>query len=308
MTLAFNSYATETLVNEAMRSITYSNGASNPPGSVQIDWTFSDGGVSGAGAQTAAGSTTVTINHAPTVSGTPSITGTEDTSYTFQATDFNFADADGDSPQSVKITELPSNGTLIYDPSGAGSTVSTNQTISFADIVAGKLTFVPVAGAAGSSYATFKYQVSDGKVFSADATMTVAVSAVNDGAATVAGGGVAFASLTATPKVGVQVDGTVATLTGRMASPTTAARCISGSRRTTARTGPDLGSSSASGALRRAQPRPENICASWSRSLTIRALCATHLVVAPADRSRQRPDRDIQPIGCNRPGQHRRAG
>lgn len=53
--LAFNSSATNDLVNEAMRQIAYSNPNDIPPVSVQIDWTFDDGSLQ------ASGSTTVSI-------------------------------------------------------------------------------------------------------------------------------------------------------------------------------------------------------------------------------------------------------
>ena len=71
--LTFNGNATEARVNEAMRSIAYANTSDAPPGSVQIDWSFSDGnaGTQGTGgAKLAAGSTTVGItanNDAPVV-------------------------------------------------------------------------------------------------------------------------------------------------------------------------------------------------------------------------------------------------
>ncbi|MCP3916959.1 MAG: DUF4347 domain-containing protein, partial [bacterium] len=49
--LTFNSNATNTLVNQAMQQIAYSNSSDAPPASVQIDWTFNDGntGAQGAG-------------------------------------------------------------------------------------------------------------------------------------------------------------------------------------------------------------------------------------------------------------------
>ncbi|MBY4677661.1 DUF4347 domain-containing protein [Marinobacterium arenosum] len=80
LTLGFNGNATQTLVNEAMRSIAYSNSSDAPPASVQIDWTFDDGnsGAQGTGgALAASGSTTVSItaaNDAPTISGLDNIT------------------------------------------------------------------------------------------------------------------------------------------------------------------------------------------------------------------------------------------
>ena len=64
LVLTFNSNATNTLVNQAMQQIAYSNTSDTPPPSVQIDWTFDDGniGAQGSGAALAgSGSTTVTI-------------------------------------------------------------------------------------------------------------------------------------------------------------------------------------------------------------------------------------------------------
>jgi len=71
LTLTFGSAATEALVNKTMQQIAYANLSDAPPGTVLIDWTFSDGntGAQGTGGPlTATGSTTVTIigvNDAP---------------------------------------------------------------------------------------------------------------------------------------------------------------------------------------------------------------------------------------------------
>ena len=63
LVLNFDSGTTNAEVNEAMRSIAYSNSSTSPPASVQIDWTFDDGGDSvttqGGAALQATGSTTV---------------------------------------------------------------------------------------------------------------------------------------------------------------------------------------------------------------------------------------------------------
>ncbi|HSI52540.1 MAG: hypothetical protein ACAH21_05745 [Ramlibacter sp.] len=64
LTATFNSNATQDRVNEALSSIGYANVSDEPPSSVQIDWTFSDGnaGVQGTGgALHAVGSTTIEI-------------------------------------------------------------------------------------------------------------------------------------------------------------------------------------------------------------------------------------------------------
>ncbi len=73
LTIQFNSNATQAWVNEALSALAYSNTADQPPASVPIDWTFSDGntGAQGTGgALKAFGSTTVnitSINDAPTL-------------------------------------------------------------------------------------------------------------------------------------------------------------------------------------------------------------------------------------------------
>jgi uncharacterized delta-60 repeat protein len=81
LVITFNASATETLVNQAMRSLAYSNAGTFPPASVQIDWSFSDGntGAQGAGgALAASGSTTVSItsNNIQGTAGADTLNGT----------------------------------------------------------------------------------------------------------------------------------------------------------------------------------------------------------------------------------------
>ena len=84
--LTFNGNATQARVDAVMRSIAYANGSDAPPGSVQIDWTFSDGnsGAQGSGGALAAnGSTTVSIipvNDAPSLGNGALAAVAEDTS------------------------------------------------------------------------------------------------------------------------------------------------------------------------------------------------------------------------------------
>jgi uncharacterized delta-60 repeat protein len=64
LTLTFNSSATQSRVNSAMRQIAYRNSSNSPPTSAQINWTFNDGnsGAQGSGgALNVVGSTTVSI-------------------------------------------------------------------------------------------------------------------------------------------------------------------------------------------------------------------------------------------------------
>ncbi len=102
----------------------------------------------------------------------------EDTAYTFQASDFNFMDADtSDTLSSVKVVTLESAGDLELD----GTDVAANAEVSKTDIDDGKLKFTPAADANGDGYATFAFKVSDGTAESADPyTMTIDVQPVND--------------------------------------------------------------------------------------------------------------------------------
>ena len=120
---------------------------------------------------------TVAASTRPTASdGT--VTTDEDTHYTFQASDFSFSGVNaGDALASVKMVTLPSAGTLALD----GATVTPSQSVSKADLDAGKLDFTPVENANGDGYASFTFRVSDGTNESALAyTMTVDVTPVND--------------------------------------------------------------------------------------------------------------------------------
>lgn len=117
------------------------------------------------------------INNTPPTASSKTVTTNEDITYTFNATDFNFGDADSDNLQKVQITSLLGAGSLTLN----GTAVSANQEINIADITAGKFKFTPVADANGSNYASFQFKVSDGVDFSTSAyAMTIDVNSVND--------------------------------------------------------------------------------------------------------------------------------
>lgn len=120
---------------------------------------------------------TIRMNNRPTAAN-KTVTTTEDTAYTFNANDFNFADVDtGDALDSVKIVTLPGAGSLTLD----GMTVTANGSVSKANLDAAKLVFTPAANASGSPYTTFTFKVNDGDADStASYTMTVNVTAAND--------------------------------------------------------------------------------------------------------------------------------
>ena len=117
-------------------------------------------------------------NTAPTAAD-GAVTTPEDTEYTFTAANFNFSDTDtGDALESVKITVLPSSGTLDVD----GTPIISGdlpKAVSKADIDAAKLTYVPPLDASGPL--RFSFKVNDGDADSASPyVMTVTITAVND--------------------------------------------------------------------------------------------------------------------------------
>jgi Ca2+-binding RTX toxin-like protein len=100
------------------------------------------------------------VNDAP--AGTDNtVTIVEDSVKTFTAADFGFSDSiDGHSLAAVKISSLPTNGTLRYN----GTTITQMQVNAGFEVAAanlGLLTFVPVADANGEGYASFTFQVRD---------------------------------------------------------------------------------------------------------------------------------------------------
>jgi VCBS repeat-containing protein len=88
--------------------------------------------------------------------------------------DINDSDINGGTFAGIKISSLGLNGKLQLN----GIDVSANQFIATADIEAGKLVFIPNTNFNGS--ANFVYQVSDGTFFSNNATVSIAVGALND--------------------------------------------------------------------------------------------------------------------------------
>ena len=122
--------------------------------------TTGNGGISAfSSASASAGITVVAVNDAP--AGTSnSIATNEDTAFIFNAADFGFGDAN-DSPANalaaLRISTLPGVGTLANN----GIPVSSGQSITAADIAAGRLAFTPDANTSGAAYAAFTFQVQD---------------------------------------------------------------------------------------------------------------------------------------------------
>ena len=121
-------------------------------------------------------------NTAPTASN-GEVETNEDTDYTFEADDFNFADTDtGDALESVKITSLPGSGKGSLELDGTALTATDlPKTVTKAELDDDDLVYSPPANASGDDYTTFKFKVNDGDDDStAEYTMTIDVEAVND--------------------------------------------------------------------------------------------------------------------------------
>ena len=144
------------------------------------------------------GSDTALVLAAPTTSGGYA-QGEEDMTLTLKWSDFKASDVDTAADKlSIKITSLPADGGLQYkDANGNWQAVVENQVFTQAEIVAGKLQFLPDqheasgsvssganTGADGNKlgdYASFGYQVSDGVNNSGNATFVVDIKPVVDG-------------------------------------------------------------------------------------------------------------------------------
>jgi Ca2+-binding RTX toxin-like protein len=121
--------------------------------------------------------TVVGPNAKPTAASS-TLTTVEDTALILSSANFAFKDANSyDSLQSISVTTLPAKGSLRL----GGALVTANQSISVADLSAGKLALTPAPDASGRSYARVGFKVSDGKDFSTSTYyLTVDVTAVND--------------------------------------------------------------------------------------------------------------------------------
>ena len=112
------------------------------------------------------------VNHAPVVSDL-SKSGTQDTPLPFAAGDFAgvFADPDaGDSLQKIKITSVPSHGTLTL----SSTPVTANQEIPVAQI--GALVYTP--NSAYTGYDSFRWNGSDGSLYAAsEAAVNLSINA-----------------------------------------------------------------------------------------------------------------------------------
>ena len=175
-TLNFNANATNALVQNVARAVTFNN-SSDTPGTANrsVSFTVTDNGALSA-PNIKAQVTVIAVNDPPTGTNA-TLTMLEDASLTVSAANFGFSDVDGDALAKVMITTLPTVGTLNYN----AVAVTLNQEITKADIDAGKLQCTPLANANGTGYATIGFKVNDGTEYSTAAnTLTINVTPVND--------------------------------------------------------------------------------------------------------------------------------
>ena len=181
--------------NIGTNSMTYTLTASEEGKKVLVEVSFTDNSGSSEGPLVSAlypltQSQTVDPNNSPTASdGT--VTTNEDTDHTFAAANFSYSDTDSDPLASVKITELPAAGTGALTLDGTAITsADLPKTVTATELTGGGLKYAPPANANGTGYASFKFKVNDGTADSAEYTMTIDVTPVNDpatGAPTISG-------------------------------------------------------------------------------------------------------------------------
>ncbi|WP_177408752.1 MULTISPECIES: immunoglobulin-like domain-containing protein, partial [unclassified Pseudomonas] len=177
---------------QAIKNITFVNTSEDPSTTPRIiTVTVTDGvNVSNTATTTV---NVVAVNDAPVSTGGVA-TGVEDTALVLNWSNFNVTDVD--SPTSslgVTITQLPTLGTLQYNNGTAWVNVTVNQTVSQADIAAGKLKFVPLANQSGADgyggtgvgnnqadYAQIKFKPTDGMTPGTETTLKVDITPVAD--------------------------------------------------------------------------------------------------------------------------------
>jgi hypothetical protein len=160
---------------QVLRTVSYDNASQNPNTTVRLVSVVANDGLDNS--NVAVCRVTVTAeNDAPT-SADHTVTTNEDTAYVFSPSDFPYSDIEGDALAQVKITALPTHGTLRLN----GTDVVLNQVLSAADIAAGNLVFTPAMNANGAAYDSFGFQVYDGTDYSAAShVMTINVTPLND--------------------------------------------------------------------------------------------------------------------------------
>ena len=124
--------------------------------------------------------TVAAVSDPPTASDSK-VTTYENRDYTFTATDFSFADVDGDTLTSVRIVTLPKSGTGALQFNGGN--IGPRHSISRKVLDAGRFTYRPPTNASGAGYASFTFTVHDDHLPS-ELTYTMTITVLPDVAPT----------------------------------------------------------------------------------------------------------------------------
>ena len=130
---------------------------------------------------TATTTVSITDDDTPPTASDGTVTTVEDTAHSFAAANFSYSDTDSDPLASVKIIELPAAGTGALTLNGTAiPSADLPKTVTATELTGGGLKYAPPANANGTGYASFKFKVNDGTADSAEYTITINVTAVND--------------------------------------------------------------------------------------------------------------------------------
>ncbi|MFJ2686125.1 immunoglobulin-like domain-containing protein [Pseudomonas sp. NPDC087342] len=192
VTLTLSGNATLADYMQAIKNISFTNSSEDPSTVPRIiTVTVTDGGNYSNVATTTVN--VVAVNDAPTAAPV-NVTGTEDTPLILGWSTFGVSDVDSPAASlGVKITGLPGEGKLQYLNGSTWTDVTNNQTITKADIDAGKLRFTPDANESGTNgyggsglgnnqadYAQIKFQPTDGQLLGNTGTVKIDITPVAD--------------------------------------------------------------------------------------------------------------------------------
>ncbi|UTL91325.1 LapA family giant adhesin [Pseudomonas fluorescens] len=177
---------------QAIKNITFINTSEDPSTTPRIITVTVTDGVNTSNIATTTVNV-IAVNDAPTTTG-GAVTGNEDTGLVLAWSDFNVSDVDSPlSSLGVTINSLPVAGKLQLLTGSTWTDVKAGQTISQADIAAGKLKFVPASNESGvdgyggtgvgnkqADYAQIKYTPTDGKDAGTQATLKIDIKPVAD--------------------------------------------------------------------------------------------------------------------------------
>ncbi|MHC8330001.1 retention module-containing protein [Pseudomonas sp. LB1P83] len=192
VTLTLSGNATLADYMQQIKNISFTNGSEDPSTVPRIiTVTVTDGSNYSNTATTTVN--VVAVNDAPAAAPV-NVTGTEDTPLILGWSTFGVSDVDSPAASlGVKITGLPGEGKLQYLNGSTWTDVTTNQTLSKADIDAGKVRFLPDANESGANgyggtgvgnnltdYAQIKFQPTDGSLLGNTGTIKIDITPVAD--------------------------------------------------------------------------------------------------------------------------------